>query len=333
MIDSRKTFEDYYNRLLKMKPNIWIGNERVGRDDPRIKGGMHIIKETYDGAFDKNYEEFCTATSHLTGNKINRLTHIHQSPEDLMMKQRLTRVLGHRVGGCIQRCMGIDALNAVSVITYECDQALGTKFYENFKKYMVYFQDNDLCASCASTDAKGDRSKRPSEQANPDAYLRVIETRENGDIVVRGAKQCITNTPYVDEIIAVPCRLMFPDDHDYAVAFAIPADWEGVELLCRPAFVHKPNNVPQDMLPKTMDLGDCETMIIFDDVVIPAERVFLNGQADPRQTPYGGFLALLFSHYHRHSYCGCKPAVSEVLASAAALVAEYNGIENKNHVK
>ncbi|MCP4764147.1 MAG: aromatic ring hydroxylase, partial [archaeon] len=107
----------------------------------------------------------------------------------------------------------------------------------------------------------------------------------------------------------------------------------GVELLCRPAFVHKPKHVPQDMLPKTMDLGDCETMIIFDDVVIPAERVFLNGQADPRQTPYGGFLALLFSHYHRHSYCGCKPAVSEVLASAAALVAEYNGIENKNHVK
>jgi 4-hydroxybutyryl-CoA dehydratase/vinylacetyl-CoA-Delta-isomerase len=197
---------------------------------------------------------------------------------------------------------------------------------------MNFFQENDLCASCASTDAKGDRSKRPSQQENPDAYLRIVETRDDG-IIVRGAKQCITNTPYVHEIIAVPCRLMMPDDHDYAVSFAIPADWDGVKLLTRPAYFHQPETVPEELVPKTMELGDCETFIIFDDVFVPKERVFLNGQADHRQTPYAGFLALMFAHYHRHSYTGCKTAMSEMLASCSALVAEYNGIENTSHVR
>jgi len=327
-----RTFEDYYKDLIKMKPNIWIGNDRVGREDPRIRGGINILRETFDRAYDEKFEDLCTATSHLTGEKINRFCHIHQSMEDLFKKQRMTKVLCHRVGGCIQRCMGIDALNALSVITHECDKAVGTNFYANFEKYLINFQENDLTASCASTDAKGDRSKRPSEQENPDAYLRVIETRKDG-IIVRGAKQCITNTPYVDEIIVVPCRMMMPDDHDYAISFAIPADWDGVKLLIRPAYFHKPKNVPLEMDLGIINVGDAETFIIFDDVFIPNERIFLNGQADHRQTPYAGFLALMFAHYHRHSYTGCKPAISEILASSAALVAEYNGIENTSHAK
>ena len=327
-----KTYEEYRERLVKMKPNIWIGNEKVGRDDPRIQGGMNIIRVSYDCAYDPEFEDLCTATSHLTGEKINRFTHIHQSVDDLLKKQRMTRVLCHRVGGCIQRCMGIDALNAVSVITYEIDQALGTDYYKRFEAYMKYFQENDLSASCASTDAKGDRSKRPYEQENPDAYLRVVETRDDG-IIVRGAKQSITNTPYVDEIVAVPCRFMGPEDNDYAVAFALPGDWDGVKLLARPGWFNMPKNVPEHMRVKTMEIGDVETFIIFDDVFVPNERIFLNGQADPRQTPYAGFLALMFAHYHRHSYTGCKPAISEILASAAALVAEYNGIGGTTHVR
>ncbi len=327
-----RTFEEYYNALLKMKPNIWIGDEKVGRGDPRIKGGIGIVRETYERALDPEYEDLCTTTSHITGEKISRFCHIHQSIEDLLKKQRMTRVLCHRVGGCIQRCMGIDALNALSVITYELDQALGTDHYQRFLAYMKLFQENDLAASCASTDAKGDRSKRPHEQENPDAYLRVIETRDDG-IIVRGAKQSITNTPYVDEIIAVPCRFMGPEDKDYAVAFALPADWDGVKLLARPAYFKQPKNIPPELKVKTMELGDVETFIIFDDVFVPNERIFLNGHGDPRQTPYAGFLALMFAHYHRHSYTGCKTAMSEILASAAALVAEYNGIENTSHAK
>jgi 4-hydroxyphenylacetate 3-monooxygenase/4-hydroxybutyryl-CoA dehydratase/vinylacetyl-CoA-Delta-isomerase len=323
-----KTYEEYVQDLLKMKPNIYIGDEIVGRDDPRIQGGIRIIKETYDHVNEPEWEDVCTAKSHITNKKINRFTHIHQSEDDLLKKQKMTRQLCHRVGGCIQRCMGIDALNALSVVTYEVDQATGSDHYQRFLKYMDYFQENDLVASCAQTDAKGDRLKRPHEQEDPDQYLRVIETREDG-IVVRGCKVNITNTPYAHEMIVVPCRYMGPEDKDYAVAFALPADWEGVKLLTRPANFRKSKIYEAPGL----EIGDAETFIIFDDVFVPKERVFLNGHGDPRQTPYAGFLALMFAHYHRHSYTGCKPAVSEVIGSAAALVAEYNGIEKTSHAK
>ncbi len=323
-----RTYEEYVEKLKKMKPNVYIGAEKVGRDDPRIEGGMHIIKETYDCAYDPDYEDLCTATSHITGKKINRFCHIHQNKEDLYKKQLMTRLLCHRVGGCIQRCMGTDSLNALSVITYEMDEALGTDYYQRFLKYLEFFQENDLAASAAQTDPKGDRLKRPHQQEDPDQYLRVIETRDDG-IVVRGCKLNITNTPYVDEMIVVPCRYMGPEDKDYAVAFALPCDWDGVKLLTRPAYFRKPEKFE---FPTAL-IGDCETFIIFDDVFVPNERVFLNGHGDPRQTPYAGFLALMFAHFHRHSYTGCKPAVSEVIASAAALVAEYNGIEKASHVQ
>jgi len=323
-----KTREEYLERLKKMRKNVYIDGKLVDRTDARLKPGQNIIGVTYDCANDPNFEDICTATSHLTGEKINRFCHIHQSKEDLLIKQKMTRLLCHRTGGCIQRCMGIDAMNALSVVTYEMDQALGTDHYERFEKYLRYFQREDICANCAQTDVKGDRLKRPHEQEDPDLYLRIVESRDDG-IIVRGAKVHNTVAPYADEIIAVPTRFMTENDSDYAVAFAVPADHEGVKLVVRPATQYKRVKLHAPIA----ELGDAESFTIFDDVFIPKERVFMNGKADPRQTPYAGFLALLFAHYHRHSYTGCKPAISEVLASAAALVAEYNGIENTKHVR
>jgi 4-hydroxyphenylacetate 3-monooxygenase/4-hydroxybutyryl-CoA dehydratase/vinylacetyl-CoA-Delta-isomerase len=122
---------------------------------------------------------------------------------------------------------------------------------------------------------------------------------------------------------------MTDKDNEYAVAFAIPADTDGVKLLTRPAFNFK----RQQLQAPLAEMGDAESFTIFDDVFVSRERVFMDGKGDPRQTAFAGFLALLFAHYHRHSYTGCKPAVSEVLASAAALVAEYSGIEKEAHAR
>ena len=323
-----KTFDDYYNRLEKMAPNLYLGAEKIRRTHDCLDGGIRIVRETFDRAHDPEYEALCTAKSHLSDEKINRFCHIHQSVDDLLSKQQMTRALCHRIGGCIQRCMGVDALNALSVITYEMDQAIGTDYDKRFREYLTYFQENDLVASCAQTDSKGDRLKRPHQQEDPDLYVRIVESRSDG-IVVRGAKINITNTPYADEIIVVPTRFMTEKDNDYAVAFALPADADGVKILVRPASQHRRTHLKAPIA----EIGDGEAFIIFDDVFVPQERVFLNGKDDPRQTPYAGFLALLFAHYHRHSYTGCKPAVSEILASAAALVAEYNGIEKEGHVR
>ncbi len=322
------TFESYRQRLHKMAPNVYMNGRRIGRDDERLAPGINVIRETYERAADPAYADVCTAVSHLSGHTINRFCHLHRGPEDLLAKQKMTRLLCHRVGGCIQRCMGVDALNALAVVTYEMDEALGTAYYPRFERYLRYFQDNDLCANCAQTDAKGDRMKRPHEQMDPDLYLRIVETRGDG-IVVRGAKLHNTIAPYADEIIVLPTRFMTEQDGAYAVAFALPADWEGVKLVVRTA-----SPFPRTHLQAPIArMGDAESFTIFDDVLVPRDRVFMDGLQDPRVTPYAGFLALLFAHYHRHSYTGCKPAVSEILASQGALVAEYNGIERAGHVR
>lgn len=323
-----KTFDDYFNRIKKMKRNLYMNGEKVGRDDERLAGQLRVIKDTYDRAHDPKFEDLCTAISHLSGEKINRFTHIHQSIDDLLRKQLMTKVLSHAVGGCIMRCMGIDAMNALSVVTYEMDQMLGTDVYRNFTTVLKHWQENDITANCAQTDCKGDRLKRPHQQADPDLYLRIVESRSDG-IVVRGAKVDNTVAPVGDEIVVIPTRFMTDKDNDYAVAFAIPADADGVKLLTRPAYQY-----PRKCLQAPIaEMGDAESFTIFDNVFVPRERVFMDGKGDSRQTAFAGFLALLFAHYHRHSYTGCKPAVSEVLASAAALVAEYSGIEKEDHVR
>lgn len=322
------TYEAYVNRLRKMKPNVYINGEKMDRTGDWINGGLYVIKQTFDCANDPAYEEVCVATSHLTGEKINRYTHIHQSMDDLLKKQRMTRLLCHRVGGCIQRCMGSDALNALAVVTYDMDQACGTEYNQRFLKYLEYSQANDLVANCAQTDTKGDRMKRPHEQVDQDLYVRIVDVKPDG-IIVRGAKICNSIAPYADEIIVLPTRLMSAKDADYAVAFAVPSDWEGVKLMALPGGHSKRKYLKAPM----GEVGDVESMTIFDDVFVPNERVFMNGRANPDVVPYAGFLALMFAHYHRHSYTGCKAAVSEVLASQAALVAEVNGIEKAEHVK
>ncbi|GAG19977.1 unnamed protein product, partial [marine sediment metagenome] len=167
-----RTSQEYREKLFSMKPNVYMDGELVGRDDPRIAPAINVISQTYDLVNDPQYEGVMTATSHLSGQRINRFCHIHRSAEDLLNKQKMTRLYCQKTGGCIQRCMGVDAMNGLSVITYDTDQAMGTEYHQRFLKYLAYFQENDICANCAQTDVKGDRRKRPHEQLDPDLYLR-----------------------------------------------------------------------------------------------------------------------------------------------------------------
>lgn len=319
-----RTSKEYVEKLKKMRPNIYMDGELMGRDHPDVILASNGIQRTFDLVNEPEYKELLTATSHLSGKTINRFTHIHQSPEDLLLKQKMTRRMCNYTGGCIMRCMGIDAMNALSVATKNADLKYGTEYNERFLKYLQYFQENDIVASCAQTDSKGDRRYRPSEQSDPDQHLRVVERRPDG-VVVRGAKLHNTMSPYADEIIAIPTRALLKTEGDYAIAFALPADTEGIYLIGRKADYGQRD---KGMEAPIADYADIESFTVFDDVFVPNERIFLNGETD-----IGGNLALLFALFHRHSYCGCKPGIGDILMGCTALMADYLGIEKMGHVK
>ncbi len=319
-----RTQEQYLEKLAGMKHNLYINGECVGRDDPRVIRASNAIRMTFTLAQNPEYEELLTATSHITGKKINRFTHIHQSADDLLKKQEVTRMLCTKVGGCIQRCMGCDMLNGISITSKHADLMYDTHYNENFLKFLEYFQENDLTGAGSQTDPKGDRILRPAEQWDPDQYLHVVERRKDG-VVVRGCKLHNTMAAYADELIVIPTRMMKPDEKDYAIAFAIPADTEGVKIICKAVFA---DQRPDNLAAPISNNGDIECMTIFDNVFVPNDRIFLNGETD-----LAGQLALGFALYHRHSYTGCKPGMADILMGTTALIAKYNDILKQSHVK
>ena len=161
-----RTKEEYMKALGKMKSNLYYNGEQLDRLDERHIPTINTIGMTYDLYDDPEYKDLMQVKSHLSGDIINRFTHIHHSVEDLHKKQDMTRKLCQKVGGCIQRCMGCDAANAVYNVSYEADkQNKGeTQYHENFKKWMLRFQQEDLIAAAAQTDVKGDRMKHPADQ-------------------------------------------------------------------------------------------------------------------------------------------------------------------------
>ncbi|TYT75713.1 4-hydroxyphenylacetate 3-hydroxylase family protein [Desulfobotulus mexicanus] len=319
-----RTKEQYVADLMKMKKNIYYKGEKISRDHEELKMTLNVLGHTFDAAMDPEKAHLCTAKSHLSGETINRFCHIHQSPEDLHKKQDMTRMLCREVGYCIGRCMGADASNAVNIISYEADKANGgaTEYHKNFLRWLDNFQKKDLVVACAQTDVKGERMLRPSQQPDPDQYLHVVEKNSKG-IVVTGCKVHITQASVADEIMVVPTRSLTEEEKDYAVAFAIPSDAEGLTQV-----VHPHNMRARKHFKRGFDFGAADSYVIFDRVFVPWDRVFLCGEH-----LHGGLCALLFALFHRHSYSGCKPAIGDITMGLAALAAEVNGIEKSARVK
>ncbi len=319
-----RTKQQYIEGLRKMRRNIYVNGEKIARDDEIQMPTINTYGLTFDYAADPKYEDLCTAKSHLTGEKINRFCHVHHSKEDLHKKQDMTRALCQIAGGCIQRCMGIDATNAIYNVSYEADKLNNgaTQYHKNFVKWLERFQKEDLAGCCAQTDVKGDRMKRPSQQKDPDLYVHVVEKRSDG-IVVRGSKVHISEASVADEILVVPTRALLPEEKDWAVSFAVPADWEGVKQVVSIHNLRDRSHFKRGFTP-----GYTDSYVVFDNCFVPWDRVFLCGE-----TMHGGACALLFALFHRHSYSGCKPALGDLMLGTVALAAEYNGIGKAQHVR
>ena len=323
------TGEQYIESIRKLNMQVYMFGKKIDNpvDDPILRPALNSVRMTYDLAQKPAYQDLMTAVSPLTGKRVNRFTHIHQSTEDLVKKVKMQRLLGQKTAACFQRCVGMDAFNAVFSTTYEVDQKYGTGYHENFRKFAAYVQENDLTVDGAMTDPKGDRSKAPHAQDDPDLFLRVVERRPDG-VVVCGAKAHQTGIINSHEVIVMPTQSMGPDDRDYAVSFAVPADTPGIYMIVGRQSCDTRKLEGSELDVGNSEFGGVEALTVFDHVFVPNERIFLNGEAE-----FAGMLVERFAGYHRQSYGGCKVGVGDVLIGAAALAADYNGAAKASHIK
>ena len=320
--------EQYEESLRRLNLEVYMFGSRVENvvDDPIIRPSMNAVAKTYELAGMPEYRDMMTATSHITGKTINRFTHIHQTIEDLVNKSKMGRLLGRATGCCFQRCVGMDSINALSIVTYDIDEEYGTQYNKRFLEFLEYVQDGDLTCDGAMTDPKGDRSLPPHKQRDPDQYVHVVEEREDG-IVVRGAKAHQTGAVNSHEIIVMPTIALGEEDKDYAVSFALPSDAEGIIYI-----IGRQSCDTRKLEEETIDVGNLlfgghEALVVFDNVFVPWERVFMYKEFD-----FAASLVEKFASYHRQSYA-CKVGVGDVLIGASQIVAEYNGVERASHIR
>lgn len=325
-----RTKEDYIQSLKDQQVVIYYKGEKVGdrTTHPGFVPHINSAAKTYELALMPEHEDLMTAVSSLTGKKINRFTHIHSSVDDLIKKVQMLRLISHETASCYQRCVGFDAINALYMTTYEIDEKYGTEYFKRLTKYIERLQEENFMLVGGMTDPKGDRSKRPSQQDDPDVFVHVVEKKPGG-VVVRGAKAHQTGAVNSHEIMIMPTQNMMEGDEAFAIVAAIPLDAPGITMI----FGRQTNE--ERKVEGDIDAGNCEfglvggeALVVFDDVFVPWERVFMCGEID-----FSGILVERFATLHRQNYGGCKGGVSDIVIGAAALAAQYQGTLKASHIK
>ena len=314
-----KTSKEYEEKLKNLKPNI-IRDKKLEDpfNDEDIQKGMNVVSLSYDRARDPKFKEFMTVRSPYNGKIINRYNHIPQTQEDLSLKLKMINNLAQEVV-CAQRCVGSDGLHALHVCTYQVDKSnnFQTDYHQRFLKYLKYIQDNDIAPAAAVTDAKGDRSLLPHQQEERDSFVRIVKETDEG-IYVSGIKTPITMSLYTEEIIVLPGLQYGESDKDCAVAFALPADTEGIErYVLGPEIKTLDRKYSPSHGTKYLNK---EGMVVFNNVFVPKDRVFLCGEHR-----FAAHYANMFATLHRFAYNACKPAIFDIMTGTSMLISEYNG--------
>lgn len=321
-----RTADEYIASLRQRRLRVFLFGELVQEpvDHPLIRPSINAVAETYRLA--EQEPELATAASSLSSTRVNRFLHVTESVDDVVLQNRMQRRLGQRTGTCFQRCVGMDALNALFSVTYDIDQAKGTEYHQRFRAFVTHMQRENYVVGGAMTDAKGDRSKPPSQQADPDLFVRVVERRPDG-LVLRGAKMHQTGCINSHWLVVMPTLRLTAQDADYAVVAALPVDSQGL------AYIYGRQSCDTRALePGALDQGNArfsgqEAMIVLDDVFVPFSHVFMDGEFE-----FAAALVERFTTYHRRSYV-CKTGLGDVLIGAAATVADYNGVGGASHVR
>jgi len=320
----------YRESLRKVHPQIYYMGRKVDSvmDEPAFIPHVNAAAMTYDFALKAEFEELGSTKSHLTGEKINFFTHVHQSTDDLIKKIKLLRAIGQQTASCFQRCVGHDGLNACYSITYEIDQKKGTDYHQRFRNFLKKVQSEDLMITGAMTDAKGDRGLKPSEQKDPDLFVHMVDKNEKG-IFVSGAKLHITGAVNAHGHLVMPTTALKPEDAAYAVAFYVPIDAPGLmHIFGRQTNDDRKSACKMDQGNQDYGIVGGEALVAFDKVFVPWENVFMCGEVE-----FAGEFVERFATAHRQNYGACKTGLADVLIGATYDIATVQNTISASHVK
>ena len=318
-----------YIESLKDGRIVFCNGERVKdvTQHPILKICRDWMAMDYVLENDSRYRDLITEKNE-EGERVSFALMPQRSREDLLRLREIVKLwarvcLGKPPGA---KFVAKDGLNAVTVVSQRIDKKYGTNYAERVEAYRKHLQKNDLAFAMGLTDVKGDRSLRPSQQKpHQDYYVRIVEERKDG-IIVRGAKTHISQAPLCNEILIAPCHAMREDDKAYAVSFAIPVNSKGMTMISAEPEVNEANNLFDHPIAGSVYINDAT--IIFEDVFVPNERIFLKGEWE-----FAGQVAHMFANFHRLSAETYKAMELELFTGAASLMAEYNGVEKVPHIR
>ncbi|MCK4613259.1 MAG: 4-hydroxyphenylacetate 3-hydroxylase, partial [Thermoplasmata archaeon] len=320
-----KTPEEYKQSLKEMRPNIYKFGELIEdvTTHPATKRAIEGHAQIFALQNEEKYKEMLTTTSSLTGETISRYLSIVKNAEDMVANLKLKRLMYQKTGTCTGgRCVGWTSINAMFMATYDMDKEFGTDYHERLKTWLIDAQKRDITLAGALTDPKGDRTKPPHAQDDPDMNLRIVEKRENG-IVVRGAKVQIAGTAAANEVFVLPGTGYKEADAHYAVSFVVPRDIEGLTVV--EARHPSDRRDFEDGADNPVKIGGItQGYLLFEDVFVPNERVFMAGEYK-----YSLSAVLNFIMAYRSAIGACVAGQGDVIAGASALMARANGISEK----
>lgn len=325
------TPEQFEESLKNFKPVVFMNGKRVDSvlENPNTRTVVEANKASYRWALDPKYSEIMTCRSPLIGESVNRYTHVSASIEDLIAKAMAGTFTAEMLGTCIYRCVGYDAFHALAASTWEMDQKLGTQYYPRFMDYLKMVQAKDLSVAGALTEPRGSRKKKTLDWPDPYLSLKIVDKNSDG-IVVRGAKINISGAFASHELVVLPQSSHGEGEEDYAVAFAVPVDTKGITYICQ----YSAYSAERDQADDIYELGNPvfgqreTSMIVFDNVFVPWDRVFHCGEYK-----FSGKIVGRFARTHRMT-CGgtCKVGFMNQIIGACKLIQEYKGLENIAHV-
>ena len=292
-----RTGAEYIESLRNRNLKVYLFGELVKEpvDHPMIRPSINAVAETFDLANEE--PELASAESSLSGLRVNRFLHITENALDLVNQNRMQRKLGQLTGTCFQRCVGMDALNSLYSTTFEIDAKNNTQYHQRLKEFIKNVQQENHVIGGAMTDVKGDRSLSPSQQEDPDLFVHITKRDEKG-VYITGAKAHQTGCINSHWILVMPTMRLRSEDKDYAIVGAVPADAPGIIYIYGRQSCDTRSMEGGDIDSGNAKFSGQEVMMIFDNVFIPNDLIFMDGEYE-----FASMLVERFTCYHRRSLC------------------------------